>query len=370
MTTAPMMETTTTGAPDSTGSTTGESSSTGLPGGETTATPETAGSGECPAGTLLCPCGSGCEGELSCVGGLCQTYACGNGVVEPGEDCDDGDVDVSDECLPGCVAASCGDGFVHVGVETCDAGAQNSPTGACRADCTPRVCGDGNIGPGEACDDGNNNNADGCSNACAMPGCGDMMVVEPEQCDDANAINTDACLSSCVLAICGDGIVQDMVEECDDGDADDNDACVAGCKQAECGDGFVQAGVEQCDDANVIDNDGCSNDCVRVVLKVGQYDVHSGPAWYEDPPTYSCKEACAQIFGGMAGDYVCSIEADTPSGTAYVSGWGDGEFCATPKDDDYKVNVTYDCGGPGCAYSAYVMDHCDQGTSINYCWKP
>ena len=32
------------------------------------------------------------------------------------------------------------------------------------------VCGDGVVDPGEACDDGNNVNGDGCNQDCALPG--------------------------------------------------------------------------------------------------------------------------------------------------------------------------------------------------------
>lgn len=44
---------------------------------------------------------------------------CGNGVVDPGEGCDDGDDDAFDSCVD-CAVAACGDGFVRAAVETCD----------------------------------------------------------------------------------------------------------------------------------------------------------------------------------------------------------------------------------------------------------
>ena len=123
---------------------------------------------------------------------------CGNGFVNPFEDCDDGNDDDTDDCIAGCVAASCGDGFVQDGVE---------------------------------------------------------------ECDDGNDDDTDDCPTTCVTASCGDGFVQDGVEECDDGNDDDTDDCVAGCIAATCGDGFVQDGVEECDDGNTDDGDGCASDC-------------------------------------------------------------------------------------------------------------
>lgn len=37
---------------------------------------------------------------------------CGNGVLDPGESCDDGNLYDDDDCLSTCVPARCGDGFV------------------------------------------------------------------------------------------------------------------------------------------------------------------------------------------------------------------------------------------------------------------
>lgn len=53
------------------------------------------------------------------------------------------------------------------------------------------------------------------------------------------------------------------VEICDDGNTDDADGCTVNCTPGECADGVVQAG-EQCDDGNVgrlDDEDFCHNDC-------------------------------------------------------------------------------------------------------------
>lgn len=59
----------------------------------------------------------------------------------------------------------CGNGVVDPG-ETCDPpGGQWPPNGnLCRQTCT--YCGDGIVNNGEQCDDGNNNNADSCRNNC------------------------------------------------------------------------------------------------------------------------------------------------------------------------------------------------------------
>ena len=61
---------------------------------------------------------------------------------------------------------------------------------------------------------------------------------------------------------CGDGQL-DPGEECDDGNASQSDRCLNTCIHAQCGDGFLFLGVEQCDDGNRRDGDGCSAACER-----------------------------------------------------------------------------------------------------------
>ncbi len=108
-------------------------------------------------------------------------------------------------------------------------------------------CGDGVVDPGEECDDGNIVRTDACTAACLRATCGDSIVWEGvEGCDDGNTDDADACRNNCALQSCGDGVLQSD-EECDDGNADDTDGCTSRCFFAKCGDGFVHAGVEQCD---------------------------------------------------------------------------------------------------------------------------
>ena len=188
---------------------------------------------------------------------------CGDGVVDPGETCDDGDADDSDECVSGCVAAICGDGLIWVAAEQCDDGNAVDDDGCTNA-CTLPACGDGVVQAGEGCDDGDDDNSDECPASCQTASCGDGFVhTGVEQCDDGNDADTDACLTGCLTAVCGDGVVQVGVEQCDDGDADDTDACLSNCFSATCGDGVVWAGQETCDDADVDNTDGCLANCAR-----------------------------------------------------------------------------------------------------------
>lgn len=79
------------------------------------------------------------------------------------------------------------------------------------------VCGDGIRQAKEECDDGNRNNADGCSNACRLARCGDGIVQKREECDkgkENSNTQPDACRVSCRKPICGDKVV-DRGEMCD-----------------------------------------------------------------------------------------------------------------------------------------------------------
>jgi cysteine-rich repeat protein len=59
------------------------------------------------------------------------------------------------------------------------------------------VCGNGEQEAGEACDDGNRTNGDGCNSDCTEPRCGDGRVDFDEACDDGNNWDFDAC-AGCV----------------------------------------------------------------------------------------------------------------------------------------------------------------------------
>lgn len=81
-----------------------------------------------PDGT---PCATSDGGDGICRGGLCAGFACGNGFVDPGEECDDGDGDNTNGCLADCRRAYCGDGFVWAGVEQCEEGSVRACATAC-----------------------------------------------------------------------------------------------------------------------------------------------------------------------------------------------------------------------------------------------
>ena len=130
------------------------------------------------------------------------------------------------------------------------------------------VCGNGEVESGEGCDDGNKDSGDGCSATCdeETGECGDGTVDDGEACDDGNTDSGDGCSETCedeTAAECGDGTV-DPGEECDDSNTDSGDGCSSTCQEenipADCGNGLPE-GDEECDDGNAVMFDGCEVDC-------------------------------------------------------------------------------------------------------------
>jgi cysteine-rich repeat protein len=173
-------------------------------------------------------CGPGCRFDTSAC-----TF-CGNARREPGEACDGADLGgwTCPEggiaaCMPDCLAVDqrgcfrCGNG-VREATEQCDqtdfgGAACDGPgetggeltctdgrtTGvpACRIDrLSCWRCGNGRIDPGEECDRGDLNGADGigCASTCVHR-CGDGAVQSGEECDDGNSVDGDGCSAACLL---------------------------------------------------------------------------------------------------------------------------------------------------------------------------
>jgi cysteine-rich repeat protein len=212
-----------------------------------------------------------------------KEHACGDGVLDPGEQCDDGNNSSGDGCTALCQIV-CG------WTCTCVPGAPCwcVPGGTC---IIGGICGDGLLGANEVCDDSNAMAGDGCSADCqtvepgwrcpvpgrrCVPVCGDGIVVVPESCDDGNTVAGDGCSATCsaepTTNRCGDGVVEGS-EACDDGAANSDgaygDGCTTQCQfPAYCGDGIVN-GPEECDlgvrqNTSLYGNpDGCTPGCTR-----------------------------------------------------------------------------------------------------------
>jgi cysteine-rich repeat protein len=162
---------------------------------------------------------------------------------------------------------TCGNGIVDA-PEECDLSAINGTGMYCTDDCTVNVCGDGYVGPGEACDDGNENDADQCTSLCGLATCGDDNVQAGEECDAGNQNSeTGECLPSCLEATCGDTFIHEGVETCDgnnvgtatcqgEGFSAGVLVCADNCMEYDtsncyaCGDGSIDKG-ENCDGENL-----------------------------------------------------------------------------------------------------------------------
>jgi cysteine-rich repeat protein len=93
------------------------------------------------------------------------------------------------------------------------------------------ACGNGVEDVDEECDDGNTTDNDGCSRDCTVEHgcCGDGVKQWNEECDDSNLTAGDGCSSSCLSeTTCGDG-QRSVGEKCDDGNAVAGDGCAANC---------------------------------------------------------------------------------------------------------------------------------------------
>lgn len=241
----------------------------GLSGGSTTDPEPTGSSGPPPA---VCgngavepgePCDDGqLNGDYAACKDDCSLAVCGDGLVAPSEECDDGDREDDDACRNSCVRARCGDGVAQEGDdgEMCDDGNADE-TDACASTCLPTGCGDGVVQLNEACDHGAANADDAaCTSACQLAACGDGLLGPGEACDKPDPM---ACTENCALPTCGDGIV-DPGEVCDFGEQ-----CTPRCLMNVCGDGY-KSDDEACDDGNRVNGDGCTASCRLVVCGDGQ----------------------------------------------------------------------------------------------------
>ncbi len=165
------------------------------------------------------------------------------------------------------------------------------------------TCGDGVVDPGEACDDGNQEDGDSCRSDCGqdMTLCGNGQVDLGEVCDDGNRQDGDDCSSDCDqdMTLCGNGQL-DPGEFCDDGNRDDGDSCRGDCRQDTtlCGNGILDPG-ELCDDGKPPGQSICSTDCTRndgpcrqdsdcLACHVCDDTGHCAPAAAGDDPKDDC----------------------------------------------------------------------------------
>ncbi|MDE0881954.1 MAG: DUF4215 domain-containing protein [Myxococcota bacterium] len=218
---------------------------------------------------------------------------------------------------------------------------------------TPPTCGNAELQRGELCDDGNLRPGDGCNEFCRLEGCGDGRLGEGEDCDDGNRFDSDGCRNDCSEASCGDGLRRsDLIvgqigfEACDDGNETDSDGCSNTCQVARCGDGLLRTGLEPgdegfelCDDGNQIDTDACRTDCSLSVCGDGvlRRDLELDAEGYEEcddgnvEPGDGCNVSCqneqcgnGRIDPGESCDDGNVVHADACRNDCVAARCGDG----------------------------------------------
>jgi fibro-slime domain-containing protein len=333
---------------------------------------------------------------------------CGNGTLDDGEQCDDGNAHPGDGCSGTC---------------------QLEPNFSCpiagSACVTTIVCGDGHIAGEEACDDGNTTDGDGCSHDCRVEGgydctggtgstqagqcqpvtqesCGDARITGSEACDDGNSADGDGCSHDCQIEAgyscpngagahcvregrCGDGTVNVSAgEQCDDGNTTNGDGCTATCKvealyvcptpnqpcvsTVVCGDGVVN-GAEQCDDHNTADGDGCDGNCqVEAGFVCAKGDVcrticgdgiRAGKEQCDDGNVTAgdgCDPDCRLEDG-----YACTFSAPAGHDTCHTTTCGDGVKEGTEQCDDGNL-APYD----GCDAHCHNEPVCGNDSNNAY----
>ncbi|MGB5213658.1 MAG: DUF4215 domain-containing protein, partial [Anderseniella sp.] len=339
---------------------------------------------------------------------------CGNGVLDSGEQCDDGNQASGDGCSVACLNEFCGDGVVNdSGAEDCEP----PGTATCTDLCTTRapICGDGFRTPPEACDDGNTSSGDGCTSGCAVelcgdgvinnggvedcepPGtatctntcttrgasCGDGFLTAPEECEDGNTASGDGCTSGCVLEFCGDGIVNNggseaceppgtaictslctirvpvcgdgfltPPEECEDGNTANGDGCSATCT-IEPPPACGDGNVdpgEECDDGNTVSGDGCTSICVIEVCGDGVVN-NAGAEDCEPPGTGVCTDTCTTRVPLCGDGFLTAPEECEDGNTA------DGDGCSAT----CTIEVPPACGDGNLD----AGEECDDGNNAS-----
>ncbi len=211
-------------------------------------------------------------------------------------------------------------------------------------------CGDGNVDPQEACDDGNRIATDACTNACAVAACGDGITrTGVEQCDDGNSTAGDCCSSNCLFepgtTVCrASAGICDAAENC----TGTSGVCPADTKKTT----LCRPSAGVCDVAEVCD--GASSTCPANVLGTGVCRAATGVC--------DLAETCS----GSSTN--CPVDAFQPGGTACTS---DGNVCT-----DDVCNSSGACTHPGnddpCNDGLYCngSDSCAGGTCSVHVGSP
>lgn len=345
------------------------------------------GGQKCVAGTALANATSCGTGKI-CVNAACTTAVCGDGFTTGTEECDDADQMDGDgcdnDCTFSCVStdatrnctptdACAGQGTCNNTTHTCTPGTPLTNGASCGSGgycatgvCTQPTCGNGNLEPGETCDNGGLNGTVGsgckadCTYVCVNPAadCGAAPTCQRWTCSASNtclavadsAQNGMTCGTNLVCsagscasasAICGNSITE-LGEQCDFGSGNGpGTGCETNCTFS------CTTAPNSCDDGNLCDGaETCGT--VTVSGRTGQ----------------RCTAGTPLGNGASCGaGRICSAQVCTLStcGDGFIDGSA-GESCEPPNTATCDVACrTLQCGD-GIRAGA---EQCDDGGTLN-----
>lgn len=319
--------------------------------------------------------GSGGSTSTSGGGSIVFPQDCGNGIVDPKEQCDDknavDDDGCKSDCTFTCVATSdagtdpvCDDGNPCNGAETCNdqhvcAPGTTAPNGtSCGAgnlclngECiTPNLqCGDGTKSGTEECDDGNDVDGDGCDSDCKFSCSATRTCPTADACAGTVQCNmtTHRCVSSGGALTDGTPCPQDANRVCYQG------ACTA------CGNGTVSTG-EECDDGNFDPSDGCEPTCLfscdpsDSTRDCGQSNpcMNNGTC---DTTSHTCSSITAVANGTACGSALICINGTCQPSTCHDTVWDP----TSAEECDDTNNIANDGCDNDCTFSCESQQECD-----------
>ena len=226
-----------------------------------------------------------------------------------------------------------------------------TPAFVCRAP----TCGNGTVDAGETCDDGNLVSGDGCNAVCSSTEeCGDGVLDAGEACDDGNVEGGDCCSATCqpeaAASACDDGRFCNGADRCDGHGAcsrHGDDPCAGGavctrfCDEQSDACGLAPPGTACGSDGNACTDDAC--DGAGVCAHVANDDPCDDGLFCNGADTCAAGSCSVHAGDPCAGGGECDDVCQEPyrSCFSYAACSDDGEPCTADR-----------CNGAGvCAHT-------------------